>query len=113
MKGEMTLFTPETEQQAKRWVETSVALEQKKGKPIALAGKVSVIWDAKKILWIDCPKKSQTITGDYCANLDDQLSEKAPHDQIYRVTNAIRGASERKTWCVLMPVVKTYTIFQF
>jgi histone-lysine N-methyltransferase SETMAR len=70
-------YTPETKQQSKQWVEAGGSAP-KKAKSIASAGKVmaSVFWDAKGILLIDYLEKGRTITGEYYANLLDQLDAK-------------------------------------
>ena len=51
---------------------------QRKAKKIRSAGKVTayVFWDAKGILFIDDLPTDQTITGQYYANLMDQLQQK-------------------------------------
>ena len=70
-------YTPETKQQSKQWKHAD-SPPPKKAKAVRSAGKVmaSVFWDAKGILLIDYLSTGQTITGQYYANLLDQLQEK-------------------------------------
>ncbi|XP_066994420.2 histone-lysine N-methyltransferase SETMAR [Anabrus simplex] len=70
-------YTPETKQQSKQWKHAD-SPPPKKAKAVRSAGKVmaSVFWDAKGILLIDYLPTGQTITGQYYANLLDQLQEK-------------------------------------
>lgn len=67
-------YTPETKQQSKQWKHAD-SPPPKKAKAVRSAGKVmaSVFWDAKGILLIDYLPTGQTITGQYYANLLDQL----------------------------------------
>lgn len=71
------LFTPESKQQSKQWVEAGGSAP-KKAKTIASAGKImaSVFWDSKGILLIDYLPKGRTINGEYYAHLLDQLDGK-------------------------------------
>ena len=70
-------YTPETKQQSKQWKHVD-SPPPKKAKTVQSAGKVmaSVFWDAKGILLIDYLPRGQTITGQYYANLLDQLKQK-------------------------------------
>ena len=64
-------------QQSKQW-KYALSPPPKKVKAVWSAGKVmsSVYWNAKGILLIDYLPIGQTITGQYYANLLDQLQEK-------------------------------------
>lgn len=69
-------YTPELKEQSKQWKHRD-SPPPKKAKTTASAGKImaSVFWDAKGIIMIDYLPKGKTITGEYYANLLDQLKQ--------------------------------------
>ena len=68
------LLYPRNKTAVKQW-KYAESSPPKKPKAVRLVGKVmaSVFWDAKGILLIDYLPSSQTIMGQYYANLLDQL----------------------------------------
>lgn len=77
-------YTPETKRQSMQWIAVGEPAP-KKAKTVASSGKVlaTVFWDARGIILIDYLQQGRTITGEYYANLLDQLKdcvlEKRPH----------------------------------
>ena len=67
-------YEPENEAQSRQWVGLG-SPRPKMFKTQTSAGKVmsTVFWDVKGVNMLDFLPKRRTITGEYCANLLDQL----------------------------------------